>query len=775
MTVTIRNWETGATILTIAEASNCVGVQAAGIDLTKADFADQNVRFGDFAGATITGARFRRAKTFGANFAGAVGVAAADFTDQDTSDPGYSLSMIHNSAFNFNPQNNKGWRNYSVFTHLPTGYQYTVLYRRIQGRIVVARRQVLDGSGGLLATPGAWTLAESGSQAIANSNDGHHVATIVVDGLGTVIVTWSWLDTDMRIWWGDTPGDMNVDERKALPIVAGEDLLEANPVYPEWVVHPSLGDDVLLTYWGVGNPGPNYGTIVRRWHAATKLFTTLTPNGLLKCGFNAYLATRTFDSRNRLWLPFTYRDSPGWDNHDFGVVISDPADGPIGTVWRDRAGNVLTLPVHPTDALNGVRYTIPPTDGLQNSSGFCLTDDERPIWGSFKGDPAEFFIVNERADGSTIGRYVGTQGVDFTLVGGAPGSSSFPLCQPRLLWRNNALYVFFRSDAKYRGLWCYVIPAALLEGTASLQHLDPVQVCDYDAVAYAPNWDEPLYEATGAFHVFVSRSSATATDLGSKTPAYILAFELPEATMGTLSSYARTALVDHVRNKTAYTPAATHYCAAFVAGVEVTGNAYARAANTNNTTTWPNAASRAKSNGVAFTFPQATGAWGVVDEIRIYDASGGGNELGRHTLSSTLSPTASTGPLTIPVGDIDITAAAGGVANATVHSLLDLMFGAVAYTAKVTTYGSYWAGDPQGAGSQASAARTAITQATTWGAASAGLAVSVAAVALADEGTGTYWAEHDASTAGNLMFSKLLPGAPSGGIIPAGGLRTSVT
>lgn len=248
--------------------------------------------------------------------------------------------------------------------------------------------------------------------------------------------------------------------------------------------------------------------------------------------------------------------------------------------------------------------------------------------------------------------------------------------------------------------------------------------------------------------------------------------------MGTLSSYARTALVNHARNKGAYTPAANHYCAAFVAGVEVTGNGYARAVLANNKTTWGDAGSRAITNDVPFAFPDATASWGTIDEIRIYDASSGGNELGRHTLAASVPISDSTGPLFIDAGAIDITFAAGGFTDTVVHELLDLMFGATANSPRATVYGTYFAGDPQGAGAETSATRTEITQATTWNAAAAGLARTAAAIALADEADATHYAEYTAAAAGTLLFSAALPGSftpPVGGVIPAGGLRTQLT
>lgn len=246
--------------------------------------------------------------------------------------------------------------------------------------------------------------------------------------------------------------------------------------------------------------------------------------------------------------------------------------------------------------------------------------------------------------------------------------------------------------------------------------------------------------------------------------------------MGTLSTYAKNTLINHVRNKSTYSPAATHYAAAFISGTEVTGNGYTRASATNNTTTWPNSSGRSKSSGAAFTFPAASGGdWGLVDEIRIYDASSGGNELARHTLSSAQNVVNGGSPLTIASGAITITAATGGFVNAVVHGLFDLMFGGTAYAPLATTYGSYWAGDPQGAGAQAGS-RVAITQATTWNSASASIATTSADISITDQATGTYWAEHDAAAAGNLLFSGALgTSPPTGGKVPAGRLRTTMT
>lgn len=59
-------------------------------------------------------------------------------------------------------------------------------------------------------------------------------------------------------------------------------------------------------------------------------------------------------------------------------------------------------------------------------------------------------------------------------------------------------------------------------------------------------------------------------------------------------------------------------------GTEITGGSYARKSTTNNATNYPNASSRQKANGVAFTFATATADWGSIVGIGFFTASSGG-------------------------------------------------------------------------------------------------------------------------------------------------------
>ena len=122
------------------------------------------------------------------------------------------------------------------------------------------------------------------------------------------------------------------------------------------------------------------------------------------------------------------------------------------------------------------------------------------------------------------------------------------------------------------------------------------------------------------------------------------------------SNFLETEILDHVFAGAAYTAPSTKYLALFTAiadgeagsVTELSGNAYARqtvAFTTSGNTT---------SNNAAVEFPTATGSWGTVTHVGIYDASTSGNLMAYATLSS--SKAIATGDVfRVPSGDLDIT------------------------------------------------------------------------------------------------------------------------
>ena len=121
------------------------------------------------------------------------------------------------------------------------------------------------------------------------------------------------------------------------------------------------------------------------------------------------------------------------------------------------------------------------------------------------------------------------------------------------------------------------------------------------------------------------------------------------------TNFLETEILDHVFAGAAYTAPSTLYLGLFTSapgetggGTELSGSAYVRKAiafTTSGDTT---------SNNAAVEFPTATGSWGTVTHIGVFDASTSGNLMVYATL--TASKTVASGDVfRVPSGDLDIT------------------------------------------------------------------------------------------------------------------------
>ena len=121
------------------------------------------------------------------------------------------------------------------------------------------------------------------------------------------------------------------------------------------------------------------------------------------------------------------------------------------------------------------------------------------------------------------------------------------------------------------------------------------------------------------------------------------------------TNFLETEILEHVFAGAAYTAPSTKYIGLFTAapgetggGTEVSGNAYARqsmAFTTSGDTT---------SNNAAVEFPTATGSWGTITHVGIFDAVSSGNLMVYATLTASKA-IASGDVFRVPSGDLDIT------------------------------------------------------------------------------------------------------------------------
>ena len=121
------------------------------------------------------------------------------------------------------------------------------------------------------------------------------------------------------------------------------------------------------------------------------------------------------------------------------------------------------------------------------------------------------------------------------------------------------------------------------------------------------------------------------------------------------TNFLETEVLDHVFGGNAYTAPGTLYTGLYTAspsdtggGTELSGDGYARQATAFTVT------GNTASNTSAEEWATATGSWGTITHVGVFDASTGGNLMAYGTL--TASKTIATGDVfRIPAGDLDIT------------------------------------------------------------------------------------------------------------------------
>jgi hypothetical protein len=126
---------------------------------------------------------------------------------------------------------------------------------------------------------------------------------------------------------------------------------------------------------------------------------------------------------------------------------------------------------------------------------------------------------------------------------------------------------------------------------------------------------------------------------------------------GSFSDYLEDKLLKHTFTNTAYTSPTALYVALYTAaptdaggGTEISGSSYVRTAVSFTVS----GTGTLCTNSGAVEFPAATGTWGTIVAIAIFDASTSGNFLAWSDL--TTSKTISAGDIfRIPVGELDIT------------------------------------------------------------------------------------------------------------------------
>lgn len=170
--------------------------------------------------------------------------------------------------------------------------------------------------------------------------------------------------------------------------------------------------------------------------------------------------------------------------------------------------------------------------------------------------------------------------------------------------------------------------------------------------------------------------------------------------MGSASDYLEVELLDHVLKVGAFAQPSSIYVALYTTaptdaggGVEVSGGSYAR----KEFTDWVTASSRASTNNTDIEFVTATGNWGTIVAVGIFDAVSGGNLLFWDELTTPkLIETDDTA--VIEAGEIDISMVSGAFSTALADALIDHVLLISAYTQPTNLYLALYTSAPNDAG-----------------------------------------------------------------------------
>lgn len=158
--------------------------------------------------------------------------------------------------------------------------------------------------------------------------------------------------------------------------------------------------------------------------------------------------------------------------------------------------------------------------------------------------------------------------------------------------------------------------------------------------------------------------------------------------MGTLSDFAENAVVKHLTKEAAYSPAATVYLALCTADPTdaATGASMNEVADSNNyartAITFGAATSRRVTQSGTVTFPQASGAWGIVTHWAVVTSGthGSGDVLASGALSVSKSVVNGNTP-SVASGEVWVEITANtGLSDYAANGLLDRMFRNQAFT-----------------------------------------------------------------------------------------------
>ncbi|PTT89593.1 neuraminidase [Pelomonas sp. HMWF004] len=298
------------------------------------------------------------------------------------------------------------FRKNSLVTH---GDQQYIAFYDQDANVVLGKRQL--GSD-------AWELKTTRYK--GNALDAHNSISIMVDGSGTLHVSWDHHNNALRYARSVHPGALELTDKLAM---TGQD--ERSVSYPEFYRQPDGG---LLFFYRDGGSGRG-NLVINRYDVATQAWTRLHSNVISGEGQrNAYWQA-FLDHQGTLHVSWVWRESPDVaSNHDLAYARS--RDG--GLTWETSTGQPYTLPITAASAEYAAR--IPQGSELINQTSMSADKDGNPFIASYwrrAGSMVPQYQVVYRSGGAWKELELDFRRTPFSLSGA--GTKAIPVSRPQIM------------------------------------------------------------------------------------------------------------------------------------------------------------------------------------------------------------------------------------------------------------------------------------------------------------------------------------------------------
>lgn len=366
------------------------------------------------------------------------------------------------------------FRDQAITSH---GDRQYIAYYRPDGRLILACRQLGSMN---------WQIKETPYK--GNIRDAHNGASIAVDGAGYLHVSWDHHGNPLHYAQSVSPGSLELTA--PMPMTG---LREKSVTYPQFY---NLPDGGLLFLYRDGGSGKG-DTMLNRYDPATRQWAIVQHpliSGAGQC--NAYTNQIAMDRQGTWHISWNWRETGDVaTNHDLCYAKSVDQ----GRTWQNSKGEDYQLPITPTSA--EIAVAVPQAHEMTNMTSTVADSHGRPlfasVWRQEGEDVPQYRLVWHDGQQWRVSQ-VGNRKTPYRSKGG--GTKRTPVSRPKLaIDRNDRVYMFYSDIDRGQKV------SVAISDDSMRRNWRFIDLYDQDVGDWEANYDMPLWQRSGIFHLFLER------------------------------------------------------------------------------------------------------------------------------------------------------------------------------------------------------------------------------------------------------------------------------